>query len=68
MPPRPATIADMHAALVQANEIVGEQRQRIARLEVLLLQGLGLHGGEAHTDSEKEWRAAARKALNLARS
>ena len=41
---------------------------RIAELESLLLTALALHGGEAHTHSETEWRAAARKALNLDRS
>jgi hypothetical protein len=42
--------------------------RRIAELEALLMTGLALHGGEAHTYSEKEWRAAARKALNLTKA
>ena len=37
----------------------------IARLRKLLLTGLALHGGEAHTYSEKEWRAEARAALGI---
>ena len=45
-----------------------EAADRIAELEALLLTALALHGGQAVTHSEIEWRAAARKALNLARS
>lgn len=38
---------------------------RISELERLLLTALAIHGGEAHTYSEKEWRTEARAALGL---
>lgn len=34
-------------------------------LESLLMTALALHGGEAHTYSEKEWRTQARNALGI---
>ena len=34
-------------------------------LRKLLLTGLALHGGEAHTHSEKEWREEARAVLGI---
>lgn len=39
--------------------------ERIEVLERLLLTALALFGGISHTDSETEWRAAARAALGL---
>lgn len=47
-----------------------EQRERtlearVAVLERLLMTALALHGGEAHTHSEKEWRSETRRALGL---
>ena len=43
-------------------EMAGEEIQTLRRL---LLTGLALHGGEAHTYSEKEWREEARAALGI---
>ena len=39
----------------------------IERLRNLLLKGLAIHGAEAHTHSEKEWREEARAALGINR-
>lgn len=57
-----------------ANYCAGNQRfgddvilllGEVEHLRELLLTGLALHGGEAHTHSEKEWRAEARAALGI---
>lgn len=37
----------------------------IAALKALLLTGLALHGGEAHTPNERDWRRDARHALGI---
>lgn len=44
---------------------MAQAADEIERLRQLLLTGLAIHGGEAHTYSEKEWRAEARAALGI---
>lgn len=53
--------ADFNTAV----DAVTKLQSRIAELEALLTTALALHGGEAHTHSEKEWRTAARAVLGF---
>lgn len=49
---------DMPAALAVAAD-------KIEHLSGLLLTALALHGGQAFTHSEKEWRASAQRTLGI---
>lgn len=53
------------------NEMVDQCEAAIkhsTEIEALLMTALALHGGHAFTHSEREWRDAARRALNINRS
>lgn len=49
-------------------EKLASERMKNMRLRKLLLTALALHGGQAFTASEIEWRTAARRELKLEKS